>query len=100
MAIFRPARRLKRADFPTLGRPTMATVGMPVIKRRKTGERKSAGRIGGLRGFCRLYPVFCGLPRLVLFVLPFCDIKRKRIANIRNPKSISTLHGDRPPTGG
>lgn len=28
MAILRPARRLKRADFPTFGRPTMATVGI------------------------------------------------------------------------
>jgi hypothetical protein len=28
MAIFRPARRLKMADFPTFGRPTMAMVGM------------------------------------------------------------------------
>src|SRR6187401_2374669 len=26
IAIFLPARRLNRADFPTLGRPTMATV--------------------------------------------------------------------------
>jgi hypothetical protein len=28
MEILRPARRLKSADFPTLGRPTMATVGI------------------------------------------------------------------------
>jgi hypothetical protein len=47
MALFRPARRLKSADFPAFGRPTMATVGMKRIKRWKPSMRKS----GGMRSF-------------------------------------------------
>lgn len=56
MAIFRPARRLKSADFPTLGRPTIATVGMRGARRALPGLSSSNGQVGkrnrGIRAIC------------------------------------------------
>jgi hypothetical protein len=82
---FPPGNAVEERGFPDVGASDDGDSGHAGDQTAEIPDAQERREIWRLRRFCRLYPVFCGLPRVLLFVLPFRDMKRKRIATIRNP---------------